>query len=481
MRRGPAIDDSKPIWRTMLVFLIPLMLSNVLQSASQTFTSIFLGRMLGVGALAASSSIFPVLFFLISFFFGIASASTVLIGQAYGAHDQPRLSRAAGTTLSFAVTFGIVIGAVGLIFDRHIMELIGTPGDIIDDAVAYARIIFTTLPITFIYLAYTTFLRGIGDSRSPLIVLIGSATVGIFLTPIMILGLFGLPHLGIIAAPIANVISTTIGLIGLLIYLEKSDNPLAFGKLRHYLGIEVPLLMTLVRLGIPTGIQFVMISLSEIAVLSFVNRFGSPATAAYGAVNQIASYVQFPAVSIGITASIFGAQSIGAQRTDRLRKIVRAGVLLNYAIGGALIVIVYLLSHEVLSLFIIDPPTLQMARDLLWITLWSYVIFGNTAVLSGMMRSSGSVLWPTVISITSIWAVEVPIAWTLSHGPLGLRGVWIAYPIAFIAALGLQAAYYFGVWRRKPIRALHPSPIAQAEGIEPSTALRTRSIEGSPS
>jgi Na+-driven multidrug efflux pump len=90
-------------------------------------------------------------------------------------------------------------------------------------------------------------------------------------------------------------------------------------------------------------------------------------------------------------------------------------------------------------------------------------------------------LWPTVISITSIWAVEVPIAWTLSHGPLGLRGVWIAYPIAFIAALGLQAAYYFGVWRRKPIRALHPSPIAQAEGIEPSTALRTRSIEGSPS
>jgi Na+-driven multidrug efflux pump len=113
MRRGPAIDDSKPIWRTMLVFLIPLMLANVLQSASGTFTSIFLGRLIGVRALAAASSMFPMLFFLISFFFGIASASTVLIGQAYGAHDQPRLSRAAGTTLSFAVVFGVGIGIFG--------------------------------------------------------------------------------------------------------------------------------------------------------------------------------------------------------------------------------------------------------------------------------------------------------------------------------------------------------------------------------
>ncbi len=450
----------------MLVFLVPLMLSNVLQSASQTFTSIFLGRLIGVGALAAASSIFPVLFFLLSFFFGIASASTVLIGQAYGAHDQARLSRSAGTTLSFAVLFGVVIGIVGLFSDRWLMELIRTPHDVIDNAVAYAKVMFLTLPITFIYLAYTTFLRGIGDSRSPLIVLIGSACVGVVLTPALILGWFGIPSLGIIAAPIANVISTTLGLIGLLVYLEKSDNPLAFGKLRHYLGIEVPLLMTLVRLGIPTGIQFVMISLSEIAVISFVNKFGSSATAAYGAVNQIASYVQFPAISIGITSSIFGAQSIGAQRTDRLRKIVRAGVTLNYVIGGVLIVVVYLLAREILSLFLTDRPTLEMARDLLSITLWSYVIFGNNSVLSGMMRSSGSVLWPTTISIFSIWCVEVPVAWYLSNGPLGLRGVWVAYPIAFTVSLALQSAYYFGVWRRQPIRALHASPIADAEGID---------------
>jgi Na+-driven multidrug efflux pump len=208
----------------------------------------------------------------------------------------------------------------------------------------------------------------------------------------------------------------------------------------------------------------VMVSLSEIAVISFVNRFGSSATAAYGAVNQIVSYVQFPAISIGITSSIFGAQSIGAQRIDRLSKIVRAGVTLNYVIGGILITIVYLLAHEILSLFVTDPATLDIARGLLSITLWSYVIFGNTSVLSGMMRASGSVLWPTTIQICTIWGVEVPVAFVLSHGPLGLRGVWIAYPIAFTVALALQSAYYFAFWRRRPIVALHAAPAAKADG-----------------
>jgi putative MATE family efflux protein len=464
MRRGPAIDDSKPIWRTMLVFLIPLMVANTLQSASATFTSIFLGRMIGVKALAAASSIFPMIFFLISFFIGISSASTVLIGQAYGAHDQPRLSRAAGTTLSFAVTFGAVVGILGLFLERPLLHLIGTPPDVFENTVAYARITFATLPVPFIYLAYTTFLRGIGDSRTPLIVLVASTAIGIVLTPFLIRGGLGVPALGIVAAPVSNVIATAVGLVGLLLYLERTDNPLAFGKLRSYLGIDVPLLMTLVRIGIPSGVQMVMVSLSEIAVISFVNRFGSSATAAYGAVNQIVSYVQFPAISIGITSSIFGAQAIGAQRLDRLPKIVRAGVTLNYVIGGILIGTVYLLAHEILSLFVIDPSTLSIARGLLSITLWSYVIFGNTSVLSGLMRASGSVLWPTTLQICTIWGVEVPVAFWLSHGPLGLPGVWIAYPIAFTVALGLQSIYYFGFWRRRPIVALHVGPAARAGG-----------------
>jgi Na+-driven multidrug efflux pump len=197
----------------------------------------------------------------------------------------------------------------------------------------------------------------------------------------------------------------------------------------------------------------VMVSLAEIAVISLVNRFGSSATAAYGAVNQIVSYVQFPAISIGIGASIFGAQSIGAKRFDRLRNIARAGVTLNWVICGVLIALVYVFNDAILSLFITDPAVVALAHDLLSITLWSYVIFGTSSVLSGLMRSSGDVLWPTALSITSIWAVEVPVAYALAPH-LGLRGVWIAYPVAFCCSLLFQSVYYFGFWRRKRLTTL---------------------------
>ena len=449
-RRGIALDDATPIWRTMLVFLIPLMLANILQAAQGTFTSIYLGRMIGVAALAAASAIFPMLFFLVSFFIGISSGSTVLIGQAFGARDTEQVARTAGTTLTFAFLLGAAVAAFGVTFEREILAATGTPADVFAYAVTYARIVFITMPLFFVYLCFTTFLRGVGDSRTPFIVLVASTAIGATLTPVLIRG----THLGIAAAPISNAFAMGVGMIGMLVWLEMRGNPLALSKVLPYWRLDWAILLKLVRIGVPTGVQLVMVSLSEIAVLAFVNRFGSQATAAYGAVNQIVGYVQFPAVSIGIAASIFGAQSIGAQRVDRLRKIVRAAVLLNYAIGGALIVIGYLFARQLLTLFVTQPSTVEIAYSLLVITLWSYVIFGNNSVLSGLMRSSGAVLWPTLIGIAAIWGVEVPTAWVLSHGSLGLRGIWVAYPVAFICSLTMMTIYYYAVWRRRKLTAL---------------------------
>jgi putative MATE family efflux protein len=449
-RRDP-IDDTRPIWRTLLVFLVPLMLSNVLQSASATFNSIYLGQLIGVRALAAVSAFFPLQFLLISFFIGISSGSTVLIGQAFGAGDVARMRAVAGTTLSIALLLGVLVGIAGGLFTEPILRLTGTPSDIFALAVAYAKVTFFALPILFVYLGYTTFMRGVGDSRTPFYFLIVSTLLGLLFTPAFIRGWFGLPQLGVASAAVASTLSTFLGLIGLLLVLRARHDPLAFnGGMLRAMRIRPAILRALVRIGLPTGVQFVMISLAEIAVISFVNHFGSTATAAYGAVNQVASYVQFPALSIGIASSVFGAQSIGAQRYDRLARIVRSGVTLNYIITGSLIVVAYAFDALILRAFVRDPHTLAIAHELLALTLWSYAIFGNNSVLSGVMRSSGTVLWPTTISVFSIWAVEVPLAYILSqHTALGLRGVWLAYPAAFIVALIGQTSYYRLVWRRR--------------------------------
>ncbi len=429
------------------------MLSNVLQSASATLNSIYLGQMIGVKALAAVSAFFPLQFFLVSFFIGISSGSTVLIGQAYGANDPARIRSVAGTTTSLALVLGVLVGIAGGFLAEPILALIGTPSDIFALAVAYAKITFFALPVFFVYLGYTTFVRGVGDSRTPFYFLILSTIVGIVFTPAFIAGWFGLPRFGVASAAIASTLATLIGLVGLLIVLRLRNDPLALDTaMLRELRIRPAILGALLRIGLPTGIQFVMVSLSEIAVISFVNHFGSSATAAYGAVNQIVSYVQFPALSIGIASSIFGAQSIGAGRFDRLAKIVRAGVTLNYIIGGVIVAIAYTFDYALLGAFLKDAHTLAIAHDLLVLTLWSYVIFGNNSVLSGVMRSSGTVIWPTLNSIFSIWAVEVPVAYVLSqHTPLGLRGVWLAYPAAFIVGLILQTSYYTFVWRKRKV------------------------------
>ncbi|MES9692614.1 MATE family efflux transporter [Bacillus toyonensis] len=449
-------SESKPIWKLMSMFLVPLLLSNVLQSVGQLFGMVVVGRWLGVNDLAAISAFFPLFFLLVSFVIGIGSGSSILIGQAFGAKNEDRLKAIVGTTLTFTFIIGVALAIIGSIFAMDIMRLMGTPENIIEISVHYARILFISMPVLFLYFAYTTFMRGTGDSKTPFYFLIVSTALNMILLPILIFGWLGAPKLDVYGAAYASVISTVITFIVMLVYLKKKNHPLQLdGTVRKYLRMDGELLKLLLRLGIPASINMILVSLSEIAVIAFVNRYGSDATAAYGVVNQVASYVQMPAVSLGITVSIFAAQSIGANQFDRLQKVVKAGIIMNYVIGGMLISLIYLFSRDILSLFLTSQTTIDIAHSLVMITLWSYLIFGHAQIISATMRASGTVLWPTVIGVVSIWLVEVPVAYYLSyHTSLGIEGIWIGYPAAFIVSLILQYAYYKLSWQKKRITRL---------------------------
>ncbi|BCC52299.1 MULTISPECIES: MATE family efflux transporter [Bacillus cereus group] len=449
-------NESKPIWKSMSMFLVPLLLSNVLQSVGQLFGMVVVGRWLGVNDLAAISAFFPLFFLLVSFVIGIGSGSSILIGQAFGAKNEDRLKAIVGTTLTFTFIIGVVLAIVGSIFAMDIMRLMGTPENIIEISVHYARILFISMPVLFLYFAYTTFMRGTGDSKTPFYFLIVSTALNMILLPILIFGWLGAPKLDVYGAAYASVISTVITFIVMLVYLKKKNHPLQLDStVRKYLRMDWDLLKLLLRLGIPASINMILVSLSEIAVIAFVNRYGSDATAAYGVVNQVASYVQMPAVSLGITVSIFAAQSIGANQFDRLQKVVKAGIIMNYVIGGVLISLIYLFSRDILSLFLTSQTTIEIAHSLVMITLWSYLIFGHAQIISATMRASGTVLWPTVIGVVSIWLVEVPVAYYFSyHTSLGIEGIWIGYPAAFIVSLILQYAYYKLSWQKKRITRL---------------------------
>ncbi|HDX9637696.1 MATE family efflux transporter [Bacillus cereus] len=448
--------EEKATWKSMSMFLVPLLLSNILQSVGQLFGMVVVGRWIGVNELAAISAFFPLFFLLVSFVIGIGSGSSILIGQAFGARNEERLKAIVGTTLTFTFIIGVILAIVGNVFALNIMRLMGTPENIIDMSVHYARILFISMPVLFLYFSYTTFIRGTGDSKTPFYFLIVSTVLNIMLLPILIFGWLGIPKIGVYGAAYASVISTIITFIVMIIYLKKKNHPLQLDEtVRKYLRMDWGLLKLLLRLGIPASINMILVSLSEIAVIAFVNRFGSDATAAYGVVNQVASYVQMPAVSLGITVSIFAAQSIGAKQFNRLQEVIRAGIVMNYIIGGILIAFIYLFSREILSLFLTSPNTIEIAHSLVMITLWSYLIFGHAQIIGATMRASGTVLWPTIIGVVSIWLVEVPVAYYLSyHTNLGIKGIWIGYPAAFIVSLLLQYGYYKLSWKKKRISRL---------------------------
>jgi putative MATE family efflux protein len=444
-----SVAGARPLWKTFVIFLLPMMASNVLQSLSGTLNSIILGNMLGVHALGAVSVFIPLLILLISFVIGLGSGASVLIGQAYGANELGRVKAVAGTTLTVSIAMGLLISIFGGPYTQGMLLLIGTPPDILADATEYTRIFLYSSPLLFIFIIYTTITRGVGDARTPFLALLIQNAFGLLLTPALIRGWGGLPQLGVAAGAWATVASFLITVVWMAAYLILKRHPLAPDReLLRSLRIDWKLLWLLLKIGVPTGVQVMMLSLSEFAVMRMVNDFGSGATAAYGAVLQIVGYVQQPAISIGIAASVFGAQAIGRGDSHQLAKITRTGIDLQFAITGALILVTYVFSRSILRLFITSPEVVDIAQDLVRLTLWSYLVYGLVAVISGVMRASGAVFWPTVLSIGAIWLIQVPASYLLSHR-IGLDGVWIAYPIAFFAMLGLQSAYYRLVWQRQ--------------------------------
>ncbi len=445
---------ARQLWKTFLFFLAPMLLSNILQSLSGTLNNVFLGQMLGVKALAAVSGFFPVMFFFIAFTIGLGAGASVLIGQAWGAREPDKARAVAGTALTVVVLFGLAVAVFGGLFTEPMLRALGTPADILPDATRYARIILIAMPGLFVFLLSTAMLRGVGDTVTPLYTLMISTLLGLAITPALIRGWFGLPQMGVASGACATVVSFVVATAWLAWRLRRIGSPLApDADFARHLRIDPRLLRAVLRVGVPTGVQMIVVAFAELVLLAFVNDYGSDATAAYGAVNQVVAYVQFPAISIAITASILGAQAIGAGRTERLGAITRTALMMNLVLTGGLVLLGYLFSRPLMGWFITSAPVIEVAQTLLHIMLWSTVIFGMGAALSGVMRASGSVLVPTAISIFCVLFVSVPVAWFMSRR-IGLDGVWVGYPVSFSAMLLMQAAYYRLVWRHKTIRRL---------------------------
>lgn len=450
---NPLVQHQK-LWKAFFIFLMPLIATNILQNLSGTINTVFVGQMMGVQAIAAVAVFFPILFFLMAFVIGLSAGSTVLIGQAWGAQNVEKVRAVVGSTLFMTLIGGSIIALLGVLFARHILLALGTDDAVMHLSLPYVQWMLAGSPLLFIYIIYTSILRGVGDSTTPLIASGMTILVGLCVTPVLIAGYWGFPRLGIVAPAIASTLGFVSVLIFLYFYLAYKRHPLRLdAQMLRHIRFDPQLSQIILRLGIPTGVQMVTTSVAGLVIVGLVNRHGADATAAYGAVNQVLNYIQFPALSIAIAASIFAAQAIGAGKSELLAKVTRTALSMNIVITGLLVVLGYLFSKYLMALFITDHAVVELGQQLLFIVLWSILFFGASAIFASIMRASGTVTVPMIINIVAIIAIEVPCAYLFSEW-WGLQGIWYAYALAFVCLCIMQGLYYQFVWKKKTVESL---------------------------
>ena len=215
MPHNASLVNQPKLWKTFLIFLLPLIATNILQNLSGTINTIFVGQMMGVHAIAAVAVFFPILFCLMAFVIGLSAGATVLVGQAWGAQNIQKVRCVVGSTLFMTLIGGSFIAILGVIFSKDILLALGTDPDVMHLSLPYVQWMLAGSPLLFVYIIYTSILRGVGDSITPLIALGLTSLMGLFITPVLIAGYFGFPKMGIVAPAIA----TIIGYFSVLVFL----------------------------------------------------------------------------------------------------------------------------------------------------------------------------------------------------------------------------------------------------------------------
>ena len=456
-----------PVMKTLILFSVPTLLSNILQSLSGTINSIWVGRLIGEDALAATANANIIMFLVAGAAFGFGMAGTVMIGQRFGARNIDGARRAFGTAVGFSAVLMVVIAVIGFVLAPALLDVLKTPGNAYHLALTYIRLMFVSMPFMMVSVILTMGLRGTGDSRTPLIFMGVTVAIDTVLNPMLISGFGPFPKMGIAGSATSTIFASLISFVGMIIYVYAKDLPLRLrGAELRYLKPHREELGFILTKGIPMGAQMLVMSAAGIIVVGLVNREGLAITAAYAAAMQLFTYVQMPAMAIGGAVSAMAAQFIGARKWDRLDHVTWSGVIVNFAMTGFLTAILLAFDRAALGLFLgPHSPAVLLGRHIQLLAVWSFVLFGVTMVFSATMRAAGAVWLPLLIIAIALYPVRLGFYFA-TYAWLHADAIWLSFPAGSIASLILGWAFYrYSGWRR------HALPQTSEEAQEEAEAL----------
>jgi len=444
-----------PILRTLIVFAIPAMLTNLLQTLGGTINTIWVGQLLGEGALAATANANIVVFVAFAAVYGFGMATTVKVGQNFGARDIDGARRTFGTGTGFCLLLSILGAIGGWFLSDPLLHLLATPPPIHADALAYLKVSFLSMPAGMLGMMLAMGLRGVGDSRTPLYSMALTTVFGIALNPLLILGWGPIPRLGIAGSALANVIANVVGTGWMIAWMYRRDLPLRLrgAELRYVLPLRDELGYVLGK-GLPMGAQMIVSSAAAVIMVGLVNKEGMITTAGYGALMQIWNYIQMPAFAISTAVSAMVAQNIGASAHQRVSEITRAGVISNTVVTALLTIALIAFDRPLLTLFLgKGSAAIPVAEHIQLIATWAWVLTGVMMVLSGTLRAYGVVIVPLLIMIVSQYFARLGFYFAFQPS-MGADALWWSYPFGGVVAVALTWwTYARGSWRRVHIPA----------------------------
>ena len=432
------------ILKKLLLFSLPLIASSILQLFFNAADVIVVGQFAGDNSLAAVGSTGSIINLLTNVCIGLSVGANVLVARYFAAKQEKELRKIVHTAISISIICGIFLAIVGIVVAKQILIWMQSPGEVINLSTLYLRIYFLGMPATMAYNFGAAILRGVGDTKRPLYYLAFAGVVNVVLNLIFVIVF----HMDVAGVALATVISQYISGILVLRCLAKEESAIRLEK--QYLGVDKDILIRILQIGLPAGVQGSLFSLSNVVIQSSVNGFGPTVIAGNSAASNIEGFVYVAMNAFAQAVVAFVSQNIGAGKYRRINKIVITTQLCVLTVGLVLGNGVYLLGEPLVGLYSNSGDVIAAGIKRLSIICVTYALCGMMDVMVGALRGLGYSVMPMIVSLLGACAFR--IAWIFVFFQIDrfhtIDTVYFAYPISWTLTVCVHAICFLVVRRK---------------------------------
>ena len=428
------------IFKNLLFFATPLILGNLLQQMYNAVDSIIVGNYVGSNALAAVGAGASLIYLLIAFSLGASVGAGVIVSQYLGAKEKEGVHKAVHTAMTISIILGLILTAGGILFSRKLLVMMNTPAEILDDAACYLRIYSCGLIFNVVYNMAAGIMNAAGNSRRSLMYLAAAAVVNIFMDLLLIAGL----KIGVAGAAIATNFSQAISCILALWFLFRvpADYRISLKSLR----IHKAMALRIIQIGLPTGIQNMVISFSNILIQASINQYGATAVAGFSAYLKIDGFNILPVLSFSMAITTFIGQNYGAGKYDRMKKGMWVTLLMGIVYTVLTGILLLTFSGQLMRLFSKDVGVIAYGQTAMRYFCPFYWILAILHSLAGTVRGTGKSIPPMVVLLVSLCLFRIVWIQLVLPYYTSIEGIFILYPVSWLVGAVLMILY---TWKGK--------------------------------